>query len=152
MESKTQNSGAAAVVLAAGMSRRMSKEPKQLLPLGGKPLLQHTLDNVRRSRVDEMVLVLGFAADSVMQQIKTEGIRVVMNQEYEQGMGTSLRAGIAALGPSVKAAFAVLADQPFIRPETLDRMIAYHNESGAYLYIEVSGAIPCCWTARFSPR
>ena len=141
----------AAVILAAGMSRRMKNHPskpkpglpeappeagpKQLLRLSGRPLLQHTLDSVRRSQVDEIVLVLGFAADSVMQQIAADGVRVIVNQEYEQGMGTSLRAGISALGPSANAAFAVLADQPFVRPETLNRMIAYHKESGAQITI-----------------
>lgn len=118
------------------MSRRMGRaEPKQLLHLAGKPLLQHTLDNVRRSQVDETVLVLGFAAESVMQQIAPEGVRVIVNQEFEQGMGTSLRAGISALGPSAKAAFAVLADQPFVRPETLDRMVASHRASAAQITI-----------------
>lgn len=138
MDGKTQSSGVAAVILAAGMSRRMKTPeagPKQLLPLAGKPLLQHTIDNVRRSGVDEIVLVLGFAAESVMQQITAYGVRVIVNQEFEQGMGTSLRAGISALGPSAKAAFAVLADQPFVRPETLNRMIAYHKESGAQITI-----------------
>jgi len=118
------------------MSRRMGRaEPKQLLHLAGKPLLQHTLDNVRRSTMDEVVLVLGFAADSVLQQVMTDGVRLVMNPDYEQGMGTSLRAGISALGPSVDAAFAVLADQPFVRPETLDRMVAYHRASAAQITI-----------------
>lgn len=138
MGGKTQSSGVAAVILAAGMSRRMKTReagPKQLLRLSGRPLLQHTLDNVRRSQVDEIVLVLGFAAESVMQQIAADGVRVIVNQEFEQGMGTSLRAGIAALGPSANAAFAVLADQPFVRPETLSRMIAYHKESCAQITI-----------------
>jgi molybdenum cofactor cytidylyltransferase len=138
MGRKTQNSGVAAVILAAGMSRRMKSPeamPKQLLPLAGRPLLQHTVDNVGRSGVDEIVLVLGFAADSVIRQISAEGARVIVNQEFAQGMGTSLRAGIAALGPHVKAAFAVLADQPLVRPETLDRLIAYHSESGAQITI-----------------
>lgn len=134
MERKRQNSGVAAIVLAAGMSRRLKSpgsEPKQLLHVKGKPLLEHALENVRRSQVDEIVLVLGFAADAVRRQVATDGIRVVMNPEYEQGMGTSLRAGLPELNAGVKAAFVVLADQPFVRPETLDRMIASHRESAA---------------------
>jgi molybdenum cofactor cytidylyltransferase len=138
MECKTQGSGVAAVVLAAGMSRRMQSPgagPKQVLRLFGKPLVQHALDNAQRSRVDEIVLVLGFAADAVLKQIATDGVRVVMNSEYEQGMGTSLRTGLSALSASVKAAFVVLADQPFVRPETLDRMIACHRNSAAEITI-----------------
>jgi molybdenum cofactor cytidylyltransferase len=138
MERKAQGTGIAAVILAAGMSQRMKPAggaPKQLMAVAGKPLLQHTLDNVRRSQVDEMVLVLGHAAESVRQRVSTDGVRVLVNDKFQEGMGTSLRAGIGALGPSAKAAFAVLADQPFVRPETLDRMIAYHRQSGAQITI-----------------
>jgi molybdenum cofactor cytidylyltransferase len=138
MERKAQSSGVAAVILAAGMSRRMKAANgalKQLMSVAGKPLLQHTLDNVRRSQVDEKVLVLGHAAESVRQQVSTDGLRVLVNENFQEGMGTSLRAGIGALGPSVKAAFAVLADQPFVRPETLDWMIGYHRQSGAQITI-----------------
>lgn len=126
------------MVLAAGMSRRMKSsaaEPKQLLRLSGKTLVQHALDNVQRSRVDEIVLVLGFAADAVLKQIAADGVRVILNSEYAQGMGTSLRTGLSVLSTSVKAAFVLLADQPFVRPETLDRMIASHLESAAEITI-----------------
>ena len=126
------------MVLAAGMSRRMKSSaagPKQLLRLSGKTLVQHALDNVQRSRVDEIVLVLGFAADAVLKQIAADGVRVVMNSEYEQGMGTSLRTGLSVLSTSVKAAFVLLADQPFVRPETLDRMIDCHRNSAAEITI-----------------
>jgi molybdenum cofactor cytidylyltransferase len=127
-----------AVVLAAGMSRRMKSSaagPKQLLRLSGKTLVQHALDNVQRSRVDEIVLVLGFAADAVLKQIAADGVRVILNSEYAQGMGTSLRTGLSVLSTSVKAAFVLLADQPFVRPETLDQMIASHLESAAEITI-----------------
>ena len=122
------------MVLAAGMSLRMKPagaEPKQVLRLAGKPLLQHTLDNLRQSLVDEIVLVLGFAADAVLRQIAANGVRVVMNPEYAQGMGTSLRAGLKELSASTQSAFVVLADQPFVRPETLNRMIASQRKSAA---------------------
>jgi molybdenum cofactor cytidylyltransferase len=138
MDRKTQGSGVAAVVLAAGMSRRMKSpgaEPKQVLRLSGKPLVQHTLDNIQRSQVDEIVLVIGFAAEAVRKQIAIDGVRMVVNSDYAQGMGTSLRTGLSALGASVKAAFVSLADQPFVRAETLDRMIACHRESAAEITI-----------------
>src|SRR6185436_12879800 len=58
-----------ALVLAAGGSTRMGR-PKQLLPLAGKPLLQHALDNAAASGVDEIVLVLGHAADTVRARLR----------------------------------------------------------------------------------
>ena len=125
MDKQKKNSEVAAVVLAAGMSRRMGS-PKQLLRIDGKTVLEHTLKNVRASVVDEIVLVLGHAADAVEKEISTEGIKVVRNEGYQQGMGTSLRAGLAAVDPEAKAALIVLADQPFVQPATLNRLIDYH--------------------------
>jgi molybdenum cofactor cytidylyltransferase len=124
----------AAIVLAAGMSRRMGT-PKQLLQLGGKTLLQRTLDNVRGSAVDEIVLVLGSAADEVRRQLGPDGMRVVVNPDFQQGMGTSLRTGLAALSESMLGAFIVLADQPFVRSSTLDRMIAYRQKCASQILI-----------------
>jgi molybdenum cofactor cytidylyltransferase len=136
MLTNKQPGGVAAVVLAAGMSRRMgSTVPKQLLRLGNKTLLQHALDNVRAAQVSEIVLVLGALSDEVKQLVPADGITVVFNPEYQQGMGTSLRTGLAALGPSAKAALILLADQPFIAPKTLDCLIQSHAQSGAQITI-----------------
>lgn len=127
-----QAAGVGAVVLAAGMSRRMGA-PKQLLPIAGKALLEHVLVNVRASEVQEIVLVLGSAAEELRRKISTDSLKVIVNPDYEQGMGTSLRTGLAALSPTVKGALVVLADQPFVRPETLNRLIAAHAETGAQI-------------------
>ncbi|HLW54148.1 MAG TPA: NTP transferase domain-containing protein [Candidatus Angelobacter sp.] len=127
-------SGVAAIVLAAGMSRRMGT-PKQLLCWNSKPLLEHALENVRGSAVDEIVLVLGAAADEIRRQVSMDGLTLVENPDYQQGMGTSLRSGVSALSSSAKAAFVVLADQPFVRPATLDRMIASYSRSAPQVLI-----------------
>src|SRR5271169_3104511 len=100
-----------AVILAAGTSTRMGTV-KQLLPLDGRPLLQHVLDNVRASQAREIVLVLGFAAEAIEREIEAHNVRVVINQNYQQGMGASLRAGLSAVDPQAEAALIVLADQP----------------------------------------
>ena len=124
------------MVLAAGMSRRMgSSVPKQLLCLGHKTLLQHTLENVRAANVSEIVLVLGAQADEIRQQIQGNEVKVVVNPEYQQGMGTSLRTGLSALSPSAKAALIVLADQPFVAPATLDGLIDSHAGSRSQITI-----------------
>jgi len=126
----------AAIVLAAGMSRRMGT-PKQLLRLGGKTLLGHTLDNTRGSRVDEIVLVLGAAADEVRRQIPTDELHVVVNPNFQQGMGISLRTGLAAVSESMLGALIVLADQPFVHSSTLDQMIAYRQKHAPQILIPV---------------
>jgi molybdenum cofactor cytidylyltransferase len=136
MERMEKASGVSAVVLAAGMSRRMGT-PKQLLRIEGKTVLQRTLENVRASVADEIVLVLGFAAQAVEQAIATDGLKVVRNADYEQGMGTSLRTGLAAVNPAASAAIIVLADQPFVQAATLNQLVECHRARGAQIAIPV---------------
>jgi len=127
----------AAIILAAGKSTRMG-EAKQLLRLGESTVLGQTIENVRRSAVDEIVLVLGSSADAIRRQLPAsllEGIKVVVNPAYAQGMASSLRTGLAALDPQIDAALIVLADQPFVRPETLDQLGRQHGRSKAQIVI-----------------
>lgn len=133
MQSHTRIS---AVILAAGMSRRMGA-PKQLLKLGETTLLGHVLENVYLSRVDEIVLVLGHAADEIRRQVPTGGVRVILNPDYQQGMGNSLRAGLSALRPDCSGALIVLADQPFVQPRTLDQLIEYHGKYKPQILIPI---------------
>jgi molybdenum cofactor cytidylyltransferase len=136
MAENKKQSGVAAVVLAAGTSRRMGT-PKQLLRLAGETILARTLRNVRASEVSEVVLVLGHAADSVEKEISSEGMKVVRNQDYQQGMGTSLRTGLAAVDAGMSAALIVLGDQPFVRAETFNQLIACHQESNPQITIPI---------------
>ena len=122
------------MVLAAGASRRMGT-PKQLLRIGGETILERTLNNVRASDAAEIVLVLGHAAEMVEKEISTEQIRVVHNPDYQQGMGTSLRTGLASVSAEASGALIVLADQPFVRPETLNELITCHQESKPQIII-----------------
>jgi len=123
-----------AIVLAAGESRRMGR-PKQLLRLGERTLLDLALDNVRKSSVDEIILVLGSSAAEIQQQVSTQGIKIVVNSAYKEGMASSLRAGIGALEPQAHAALIVLADQPCIRHTTLNRLIEHHRSTRPQIVI-----------------
>lgn len=117
-----------AVILAAGMSSRMG-EAKQLLRLGENTLLGRVLENVRGSRANEIVLVLGHEAEAIQERLAIGNLKVVINEAYREGMATSLRAGLSALDPGVDAAFIVLADQPFVRPAIFDRLIDEYEKS-----------------------
>ena len=123
-----------AAILAAGTSSRMGT-PKQLLLMDGRPLLEHTLEGVRASRVSDVVLVLGFAADVIRQQIALDGMKVVVNEGYDRGLASSLRAALSTLEDQTRAALVVLADQPFVRPATLNAIIDRYQESDAQIVI-----------------
>ena len=123
--------------MAAGKSTRMG-EAKQLLRLGESTVLGRTIENVRLALVDEIVLVLGASAEDIRRQLPAsllEGLKVVVNPAYEQGMASSLRAGLSALDPEIGAALIVLADQPFVRPETLDQLADHYRRSKAQIVI-----------------
>ena len=123
-----------AVILAAGVSSRMG-EPKQLLRLGGKTLLEQVLDNAHSAALDQIVVVLGAGAENIQQQVDLGKVKVVINNFYQQGMGTSLGAGLAALDPAINAALILLADQPFVRPATLRRICEEYRRSHAQIVI-----------------
>jgi molybdenum cofactor cytidylyltransferase len=122
------------VILAAGMFSRR-EEAKQLLRPGEQTVLEQVLGNVRGSRVDEIVLVLGHAADAFEESVGTKNLKVVINEAYREGMGTSLRTGLSALSAAIDGAFIVLTDQPFVRSETLNLLIDQYWQCDAQIVI-----------------
>jgi molybdenum cofactor cytidylyltransferase len=134
---QSPNLQVSAVILAAGKSTRMGR-PKQLLPLGGTTLLARAIENARSAGLVEIVLVLGAFAEAIRRQLPQallEGLKVVVNQAYAQGMATSLREGLSALDPQSAAALIILGDQPLIRPQTLRQIVAAYHRSGAQIVI-----------------
>lgn len=127
----------AAVVLAAGRSARMG-EPKQLLRVGERTVLEQTLENVCRAGVGEIVLVLGYSVEEIRRELPgdlSHGLRIVVNRQYEEGMASSLREGLSAVSGQMSGALIVLADQPFVRSETIDLIIERYRGSEAEIVI-----------------
>jgi molybdenum cofactor cytidylyltransferase len=134
----------AAVILAAGQSARMG-QAKQLLRLGDTTVLGQTIANVRRAALDEIILVLGASAEAIRRQLPLEGLKLVINPHYEQGMATSLRAGLAAVSPQAGAALIILADQPLVCPATLNRLADHYRRTNPQILI------PTCRGTRGNP-
>jgi xanthine dehydrogenase accessory factor len=123
-----------AIVLAAGEATRFG-HCKQLMPLGGKLLLEHVLDNLRQSGVDEVVVVLGAHSDEIQNRIHFRDVRVVLNPDYQSGMSTSIQAGLRALPEATEAAMIVLADQPLVTSSTLDALVDEYRRSHASVVV-----------------
>ena len=117
-----------AIVLAAGESKRMGRT-KQLLEWEGRTILQRVLENLSRSRVDEVILVLGHEAERILQTLDTYRFKVVINEDYKKGMITSIQQGLINLNDKVEAFFIVLADQPGLGPEVFDRLIGEFRQA-----------------------
>ena len=119
----------AGLVLAAGSSRRMGS-PKQLLQVRGRPLLELVVGQVTASRLDDVVVVLGAAADEIQTRVDLGRARVLINPEHSSGMASSLRAGVASLGPDVDRVVVILGDQPDVDAELLNKLLDLHESSG----------------------
>jgi molybdenum cofactor cytidylyltransferase len=105
-------------------------EPKQLLPVHGRPLLEAALAAACDSRLDEVVVVLGAHADEIRRSVRLGRARVVLNPAYAEGMSTSLRAGLASLRRHVSRAVVMLGDQPDISAEVVDGLLEAQAASG----------------------
>jgi len=136
------------VILAAGGSTRLGR-PKQLLPLAGRPLLQHVLDEAAASRLDEIVLVLGCEAEAVRAALEIPArppVRVVTNPDWAQGQSTSLRLGLRCAHARARAAAVLLGDQPGVGAALIDRVAEAFLEHGALaarpVYCGPRGRVP----------
>lgn len=98
---------------------------KQLLPLGGKPVIQHVVDAATRAAVDEILVVVGHDADAVMGAVHLPPRgRFVVNRDYAEGMASSLAAAVRAAGPQSQAIAVLLGDEPSISTDVIDAALA----------------------------
>jgi len=114
----------AALVLAAGSSRRMAGDNKLLQPVAGVPMVRRAANAALASRAIAVVAVTGFAADAVKAALFGLDIEFAHNPEHESGMASSLRAGLRALPADTDAVVVVLGDMPLVSAAHIDRLIA----------------------------
>ena len=122
-----------AIVLAAGRSSRMGSS-KPLLRLRGRPLLELTLEAVSRSRVGQVVVVLGYQADQVRDEVRLARARVVVNPDFTEGLSSSIRTGVHAAGAAAAHLF-VLGDEPFVSQATYEAILDAWVREGPPLVI-----------------
>jgi len=115
-----------AVVLAAGLSRRMGAPNKLLLSIHGEPMIRHVVRQVLGAGFREVVVVLGHQATEVeaaLAPLAASGgsphVRTVLNTAYESGQVSSVRAGLGALRERCDAVMMCLGDQPLLTSEDL---------------------------------
>lgn len=109
------------VILAAGLGRRMGAV-KQLLPLHGRPLLQHVIDAARASSLEHVLLVLGNAHGEILSKIDASGIAVTVNPDFAAGQSTSVRTGLLH-GPDADGVMFLLGDQPLVGTALIDTLV-----------------------------
>lgn len=101
---------------------------KQLLQLGEKSFVEHCVENLLASRVDEIIVVTGHRESEVRAAVATRAVRFVHNTGYRAGMASSIKCGVRAVPDDSKACLISLVDQPQIGPDVINQIIdVYEN-------------------------
>ena len=112
----------AAIILAAGFSRRMAKF-KPLLPVGGETFIDRLISTFLDNDV-EVYVVVGYRGEKLKAAIRDRNVVIVENPDYQLGMYSSVQAGVRVLAPGYKAFFVMPVDIPLERPATIKRLTA----------------------------
>jgi molybdenum cofactor cytidylyltransferase len=143
----------AALVLAAGRSTRMGAVNKMLAEIGGKPLVRIAAEQAAASHARPVIVVTGHEREKVEAALKGLPVRFVHNPDYAEGLGTSLKAGIAAVPEEADAAVVCLGDMPQVDAALINRLIAaFDPERGALVVVpSIDGrrGNPVVWSRRF---
>jgi len=130
----------AAVILAAGGSSRMG-QPKQLLKFRGTSLLRRAIDTALAVPTEQVIVVLGHAADQLLPECAATSATVVLNDQWMEGVSTSLRGGLAAVSSDARGVFIYPADMPLVTPEALRELAHRQQVSGRPAAVTEAGGV-----------
>ena len=121
-----QEKPTAGIILAAGAATRFG-QPKQLLRLKDKYLIERVLDAALNSRLGRVVLVLGYAHQKILQALGKKAqhskLHIEVNPHYKKGQSHSLRVGLSAVRNDFPAVIFLLGDQPMLNSGTINTLL-----------------------------
>ena len=112
-----------AVILAAGESRRMGKQNKLLLPIGGEALLVKLVKSVCASDVSQVIVVIGHEAEKIRRELNEFQLNFVYNPNFSEGMTTSIKYGVKVVSHECDVLLICLGDMPFINTSEINKLI-----------------------------
>ena len=133
----------AAVVLGAGASTRLGQS-KQKIQIGGESLLHRTARLAMEAGCDPVCVVLGFEAEPMRFLLSGLDVDVVVNRNWQEGMGSSLRTGMEAIRkaiPLVNSVLILVCDQPQLNADHLRRLRAHHQAAPASARVAVTASV-----------
>ena len=119
----------AAILLAAGQSKRMIDENKLSKKFQNTPLINHSIKNILSSHVDELIIVVGYQKEIIENLIeKNNKIKITFNKNFKTGMASSIKVGLSLLSKKTEAFFICLGDMPMINKKIYNQLIGYKNK------------------------
>ncbi|MBT4932157.1 MAG: nucleotidyltransferase family protein [Rhodospirillaceae bacterium] len=135
-----------AIILAGGTSRRMGAVNKLLMEWRGQPVICHVAQTAVASRAGRTIVVTGYDNDAISNALEGIDVKIVHNRYFEDGLSTSLVAGITALDEQTAGAAILLADMPMLHADTLNALIdAFVDARGRMI------CVPVCQGRRGNP-
>ena len=124
-----------AILLAAGVSSRMG-DFKQLMPFRGRTFVETCVETLLASTADEVLVVLGHRAGDVAAAIARFPARTIVNEEYRQGMASSVKAGVRAVAEgTAEGVLIALCDQPHVPVRVVNAVIEAYRASRALIVV-----------------
>ncbi len=111
------------IVLAAGKSTRMRGRNKLLIKVDGKPIIRRVVEAGLKSKVDEVIVVLGWEADKIKERLGDLPCRWVLNEDYEKGQSVSLRVGLREIAEATQAILVLPGDVAMIDSRSINLVI-----------------------------
>ena len=115
-----------AIILAAGLSRRMGEANKLLLPFSGTPMIRHMVGLYAQITTTPVHVVTGFQGGKVAEALRGTGARLIYNPDFELGQSTSVACGLRAIGPLDEILIG-LGDQPLLQSSDLTDLVAAYR-------------------------
>jgi molybdenum cofactor cytidylyltransferase len=125
-----------AVVLAAGESKRMGS-PKMLLPFKGLTMIENVIANVLDSKIKNIMVVLGADRDPIVKLIRTKAVNYCYNENYKDGMLSSVVCGFRNIPIDHSAVMVFQGDQPLVTSNAINSVIEVYKSSGKGIVIPV---------------
>ncbi|MEG4984775.1 nucleotidyltransferase family protein [Microcoleus sp. BR0-C5] len=145
------------IILAAGSATRMGR-PKQLLSYQGRSLILHAVEVALASLCQPIIVVLGAYAEQIKPELMPKAVQVVENSQWQEGMSSSIRAGISMLlktHSKLDAVIISLADQPLVSPQIFNQLIQSYQETQKVIiaskYNETTG-VPALFSNALFPE
>jgi molybdenum cofactor cytidylyltransferase len=145
------------IILAAGAATRMGR-PKQLLSYQGRSLILHAVEVALASMSQPIIVVLGAYVEQIKPELMPKAVQVVENSQWQEGMSSSIRAGISMLlktNSKLDAVIISLADQPLVSPQIFNQLIQSYQETQKVIiaskYNETTG-VPALFSNALFPE